>query len=82
MSAHIQYNLHSAQLEIFNDPSRFKVVVAGRRFGKTYLSAVTLLLEGLKEISDSGKDLKNKEVYYVAPTFPRAKRSFGLFLSP
>lgn len=73
MAQALQFNLHSAQLEVFNDPARFKVVVAGRRFGKTYLSAVTLLLEALKEESASGKELASKEIYYVAPTFSQGK---------
>lgn len=69
----LQFNLHEAQEAVFNDPSRFKVVVAGRRFGKTYLSAITLILEALKETSEAGKDLLNKEVYYIAPTFTQGK---------
>jgi hypothetical protein len=65
--------LHPKQLEVFNSKSRFKVVAAGRRFGKSYLSAVTLLIEGLKEENDYGYPLKNKEVWYVAPTFQQGK---------
>jgi hypothetical protein len=38
----LNFNLHDAQMEVFQDSARFKVVAAGRRFGKTYLSAVTL----------------------------------------
>lgn len=70
----IQFNLHESQLAVFEDPARFKVVVAGRRFGKSYLAAVTLILEALKEESESGKDLSNKEIYYVMPTFESAKK--------
>ena len=70
----MRFDLHEAQLEIFNHPSRFKVVAAGRRFGKSYLAAVTLLLEALKDTSESGKELQNKEVYYIAPTFEQAKK--------
>lgn len=73
MAGALRFNLHAAQEEVFNDPARFKVVVAGRRFGKTYLSAITLILEALKEESASGKDLTNKEVYYIAPTFTQGK---------
>lgn len=73
MAEAISFNLHDAQLEVFNNPARFKVVVAGRRFGKTFLSAVTLILEALKEESEAGKDLLNKEVYYIAPTFTQGK---------
>lgn len=70
----MQFNLHASQLAIFEDSSRFKVVAAGRRFGKSYLAAVTLLLNGLMDESASGKDLATKEVYYIAPTFEQAKK--------
>ena len=69
----VTFNLHPAQLEIFNHDSRFKVVAAGRRFGKSYLSAVTLILEGLKDQDEHGHDLRGKDVYYVAPTFQQGK---------
>ena len=50
------------------------MVAAGRRQGKTYLSAVTLLIEGLKEVNEYGHALgKDRVVYYVAPTFNQAK---------
>lgn len=69
----LDFKLHDAQLEIFTDPARFKVVAAGRRFGKSFLSAVTLLIEGLKDSNDFGYDVSDKEVWYVAPTFQQAK---------
>ena len=64
--ADLQVQFHPAQLEVYKNTSRFKVVVAGRRFGKSYLAAWTLLIEGLK--SDK------HDVYYVAPTFEQGKR--------
>jgi len=64
--ADLAVKFHPAQLQVFNDPARFKVVVAGRRFGKSYLAAWVLLIEALK--SDS------HDVYYVAPTFEQGKR--------
>ena len=67
------FSLHPGQLEIFNAPQRFIAVAAGRRFGKSYLAAVKLLIEGLKEENDDGFDLQNTGVYYVAPTFQQAK---------
>ena len=69
----LNFSLHPAQLLIFNNPARFKVVAAGRRFGKSYLSAITLLIEALKEENEFGYSLKNKEVWYIAPTFQQAK---------
>lgn len=72
-------NLHKRQAEIFNDPHRFKVVAAGRRFGKSYLAAVILFLEASKDSkvrqSDGVEvDLALEEVYYLAPTFEQGKR--------
>lgn len=71
-------NLHPAQVDVFNSTARFKVVAAGRRFGKSWLAAYLLLMEALKDyhtgISGTEYDLKMKEVYYVAPTFEQGKK--------
>jgi hypothetical protein len=69
----LSFNLHKAQLEIFNSPERFKIVAAGRRFGKSYLSCVQLIIEGLKETNEFGHNLKKTDVWYVAPTFTQGK---------
>ena len=69
----LNFTLHEAQLEIFNADARFKVVAAGRRFGKSYLSAIMLLIEALKDKSPSGQSLGDKDVYYVAPTYQQGK---------
>lgn len=71
--ASLDFSLHPGQLDIFQDPRRFKVVAAGRRFGKTYLSCVQLLIEGLKMHNEQGYPLENQSVYYVAPTFQQGK---------
>ena len=63
--ANLQVKLHDKQLEIFNDPHRFKVVAAGRRFGKSRLAAWTLIIEALK--------CTEKDVFYVAPTYQQAR---------
>lgn len=63
--ANLQVKLHEKQLEIFNDPHRFKVVAAGRRFGKSRLAAWTLIIEALKSTE--------KDVFYVAPTYQQAR---------
>ena len=70
----LDFNLHPRQFEVFNDPARFKVVAAGRRFGKSYLARVMLLIEGLKENNSAGYSLRGRAVYYIAPTFEQAKR--------
>ena len=69
----LDFKLHPAQLEIFQANKRFKIAVAGRRFGKSYLSAVKLILEGLKLTNDAGYDLTHFDVWYVAPTFTQGK---------
>jgi len=71
--SHLDFSLHEKQLEILNSKARFKVCAAGRRGGKSYLSAVTLLLKGLENENRFGYPLKGKEVWYVAPTFQQGK---------
>jgi hypothetical protein len=74
----LDFGLHEAQRQIYNSQARFKVVAAGRRFGKSYLACVTLLLEALLDthVGLSGReyDLKLKEVWYIAPTFEQGKK--------
>jgi predicted phage terminase large subunit-like protein len=53
------------QEEVWKDKSRFKVVAAGRRTGKTRFAASTLLVRALS--------LKNGKVFYVAPTQGQAR---------
>ena len=38
-----EINLRWAQGQIFNSEKRFRLLVAGRRFGKSYLSCIELL---------------------------------------
>ena len=52
--------LSKAQDTVANNPTRFRVVVAGRRFGKTHLS--------IRELCYHAKD-PDKDVWYVAPTY-------------
>ena len=63
--AEINVELHPAQLEIFNSNARFKIVAAGRRFGKSRLAAWILLIKALQS--------KSKDVFYVGPTFQQSK---------
>lgn len=53
------------QQEVWNDPTRFKVVAAGRRTGKSRLAAYLLLVNALQ--TDRGN------VFYVAPTQGQAR---------
>jgi phage terminase large subunit-like protein len=61
----LNVDLHPAQLEIFHSKARFKVVSAGRRFGKSRLAAWILLIQALQS--------KAKDVFYIGPTFQQAK---------
>jgi len=53
------------QQEVWNDQSRFKVIAAGRRTGKSRLAAWYLIVEALQ--SEKG------HVWYVAPTQQQAR---------
>ena len=53
------------QQEVFEDPTRFKIIAAGRRCGKSRCAAWKLILEALG--SDKG------QVFYVAPTQGQAR---------
>jgi hypothetical protein len=56
--------LSAAQQQVVSAPQRFKVIVAGRRFGKTFLSINRLCYEAR---------LPDRTVWYVAPTYKQAK---------
>ena len=53
------------QTEVYSDPTRFKVVAAGRRTGKSRLAAWMLIINALQ--TDKG------QVFYVAPTQGQAR---------
>jgi phage terminase large subunit len=57
--------LSLAQDSVAKNPARFRVVVAGRRFGKTHLS--------IRELCYHAKD-PGKDVWYVAPTYKMARQ--------
>ena len=57
--------LKPPQWTVFNSDARFRVLVAGRRFGKTFLSLVELC----RAAWSSGR-----LAWYVAPTYKQAKR--------
>ena len=61
----LDINLLTWQQEVWNDPTRFKVVAAGRRTGKSRLAAYLLLVNALQ--ADKG------HVFYVAPTQGQAR---------
>lgn len=64
MTDAVRLPLHPGQQAVFRDPTRFRVVVAGRRWGKTQLALVELVVRALKQ---SGR------FWYVQPTLNDAK---------
>ncbi len=65
--ADLNFSLLPWQQLVFSDSSRFKVVAAGRRCGKSRLAATTLIIEALKCPPGSA-------VLYVAPTNGQARQ--------
>ena len=65
MSETIPFRLTKPQLTILTDPHRFKIVNAGRRFGKSFVSGAAIL----EQIA-----VPNSVVWYVAPTWDMAKK--------
>jgi hypothetical protein len=53
------------QADVFESDHRFRVLVAGRRFGKTYLAAA--------ELAAAAGEKRNAVCWYVAPTYRMAK---------
>ena len=56
---------HPGQSEIMKSKARFKVVVCGRRFGKTMLAIIMILSAALEQ--------PNGLYWYIAPTYRQAK---------
>jgi phage terminase large subunit-like protein len=63
----LNFSLLPWQREVFTDKSRFKVVAAGRRCGKSRLAATALIIEALQCPAGSA-------VLYVAPTQGQARQ--------
>ena len=58
-------HLWPVQMEVFVCPKRFRVLVAGRRFGKTQLA--------LAELIRAAWDTPDAVAWYIAPTYRQAK---------
>lgn len=63
--ADLKVELLPWQQEVFNDTTRFKIVAAGRRTGKSRLAAWLLIINALQA--------KSGHVFYVAPTQGQAR---------
>lgn len=57
--------LHAKQMEVYRSPHRFKVVVAGRRWGKSQLAKISLIKFARKP---------RRLIWYVAPSYRMAKQ--------
>ena len=65
MSNELNVELLPWQQEVWNDPTRFKIIAAGRRTGKSRLAAWMLIIYALQA--------KKGHVFYVAPTQGQAR---------
>jgi hypothetical protein len=65
MSTGTDLSLRHAQGEVFSSRKRFRVLVAGRRFGKSYLSCIELLRGAIERPGET--------FFYAAPTYRMAK---------
>lgn len=67
--------LHPGQAAIYNSTARYKVVAAGRRFGKSYYAALTLIQAAMQTEHRGFPLTADNAVFYVAPTFGQAKQA-------
>ena len=65
MPKSLDLSLRPAQGEVFSATNRFRVLVAGRRFGKSYLACIELLKAALERPGET--------YFYCAPTYRMAK---------
>tara|TARA_R110002074_G_scaffold5353_3_gene26360 strand:- start:2435 stop:3685 length:1251 start_codon:yes stop_codon:yes gene_type:complete len=56
--------LHAGQAKVWRSKSRFKVIVAGRRWGKTQLAKTAIIKKS---------SIPKRLIWYVAPSYPMAK---------
>lgn len=72
----LRFSMTGPQQVIHNSDARFKVVVAGRRFGKTIYAVQKCILEALKSHNDYGEPLdSSSEVLYIGTTLEQARRN-------
>ena len=61
-------DLHAHQRRIFDDPTRFRVLTCGRRWGKTRMASVAAVATAIR----------GGRVWWVAPTFPTSMIGYRL----
>lgn len=62
---HFELDLHPAQRDVFEDDARFKVIAAGRRFGKTLLSAAACIIAAASK--------PDAVVWWVSPSHTQSR---------
>lgn len=76
MAQAVQFALNKPQQIIWNSPARFKVIVAGRRMGKTTYAAMEMLAKALATENIYGDPLRgNSQVLYFGTDREQAKRN-------
>lgn len=65
--------LHDQQRVIVASPARFKVIRAGRRFGKTTVKTETMLFKAVSSLIELARPIKNRTVIFIAPTQKQAR---------
>ena len=68
----IKFKAFDKQQQIIDSPARFRVLAAGRRFGKSYLAAAEAIRFALKE--------KRQTVWCVAPIYSQTKKLWRIIL--
>lgn len=63
--AKLEIKLHPKQIEVYNSKARFKVLIAGRRWGKSLFSAYTMIISALQT--------PNGVYFLVSPSYPQTK---------
>ncbi len=61
----VPLHLHPKQAEVFRHPARFRVVVAGRRWGKSQLSKMSIMKYAR---------VRNRLIWYVSPSYRMSKQ--------
>ncbi len=64
----LNLSLHPGQRTVFDSSARFRVVVAGRRFGKSWLALVEALVAALDT-----RNVQKMPVFLICPTYPSAR---------
>lgn len=67
--------LHPAQMEVWQSEARFKAIVAGRRFGKTYYAA----MEAIAKVLEPHPPWV--QVWHLAPTYAQAMDTVWVYLT-